>query len=198
MEVLVILGSIITFIGIVPYVRDTIKGQTKPNRVTWLLWGISPTIAAVAAFSDGAGWSAVPILISGLMCILILIASFINPKSYWELKRFDYICGALSVLALILWGITKEADIAILLSIGSDALAAIPTLRKAIIDPNSETITPYLVGIFNASTGVLVSTDWAFSKIGFNIYLVLINLLLSVAIIFGARKLKAKEVNSNS
>lgn len=43
----------------IPYVRDTVRGSTRPHRGSWLIWGILAIVACVAQLADGASWSAV-------------------------------------------------------------------------------------------------------------------------------------------
>jgi hypothetical protein len=195
-ELLVIIGSIASLIAIAGYIRDTLKGTTKPNRVTWLMWTIAPMIAFFAAASQGLTWSLLPGFMSGFGPLLVLIASFLNPKSYWKLKPFDYLCGALSILAMILWAITKDINIAIIFSILSDGLAAVPTLTKSWVAPESETVAPFIVGMLNALAGIIVATQFVFNEVGFNIYLVIINILITSTIIFSRSKHNAKTEKS--
>ena len=115
---------------------------------------------------------------SGLSPFLILLASFLNERAYWKLSAFDYACGALSGLAIVLWYVTENPNVAIAFAILSDALAAMPTLRKAWRNPESEFSWPFLVGIFSPMTSFLVAPMWTFSQIAFPAYLVLINILL--------------------
>ena len=43
----------------VPYVRDTVRGRTRPHRGTWLIWGVLAIVACVSQRADGASWSLV-------------------------------------------------------------------------------------------------------------------------------------------
>ncbi|HUO55841.1 MAG TPA: hypothetical protein VMU27_00165 [Candidatus Paceibacterota bacterium] len=182
LEYLVLLGAAVQLVGIYSYVKDTLRGETKPNRMSWLMWSIAPLIATAAAMSDGVTWAVVPVFISGFCPLLVLIASFVNKNSYWKLESFDYICGILSLLALVLWGITKIADIAILFSIASDGLAALPTLIKSWKYPETESAAPFTAGIFNSLTSFAAIRMWTFSSYGFPVYLVLINTSIALAI----------------
>ncbi len=181
-EVLVLIAALATLVAAIAYIQSMFKGQTRPNRVTWLMWTIAPFTAAFAAFSSGATWTAVPVFMSGLSPFLILLASFLNKKAYWKLSAFDYACGALSSLALVLWYITENPNVAIVFAIFSDALAAAPTLRKAWRNPESEFSWPFLVGVFSPMTSFLVTQAWAISDIAFPAYLILINILLVVSV----------------
>lgn len=151
-EAVVFDGASIQLIGIISYVKETLKGRTKPNRVTWLMWAIAPMIATFAALSDGVSWSVLPVFMSGFGPLLVFISSFINSNAYWKLERFDYLCGICSLLALLLWGITREPAVAIVFSIASDGFAAIPTLKKLWEHPETEIVHPFLAGLFGAFT----------------------------------------------
>jgi hypothetical protein len=177
-EFLVLIAASATLVAAIAYIRSMFKGKTKPNRVTWLMWTIAPFTATFAAFSSGVTWAAVPVFMSGLSPCLILFASFLNKRAYWKLSTFDYACGALSALALVLWYVTENPNLAIVFAIFSDALAAIPTIRKAWRNPQTEFRWPFVVGVFSPLTSFLVATNWAFSEIAFPAYLVGINILL--------------------
>ncbi|MEI6039794.1 MAG: hypothetical protein WCP93_00355 [Candidatus Berkelbacteria bacterium] len=183
LQYVVIIGAVAQLIGIASYIKETIKGETKPNKVSWLLWAIAPLIASVAAFSDGIRWAVLPVFMSGFGPLLVFLASFINPKSYWKLESFDYICGICSVLALLLWWITKEPLIAIIFAVASDFFAAIPTLIKSWHYPATETIDPYVTGLFSSITSFFAIKSWVFTAYAFPIYLVIINILLIFAVL---------------
>jgi hypothetical protein len=175
LQYLVFLGAAVNIFGAFSYIKDTVRGQAKPNRVTWLMWSAAPLIATIAALSKGISLAVLPVFMAGFGPLLVLIASFVNPKSYWKLGTLDYTCGLFSVLALVLWGITKEANIAIIFAIASDGLAAVPTLIKAWKHPESESVVTYTTGLFNAITSFAAIKLWGFSELAFPIYLVIAN-----------------------
>jgi len=180
---LIFVGAAVQMIGVFFYIKETLKGNTRPNKVTWLLWAIAPLIAAFAAISDGVKWSVLPVFVAGLGPLLIFLASFVNKKSYWKLEKIDYACGIFSVLSLILWWITKEPIVAIIFSILSDALAAIPTVVKSWKYPETENVNNYAACLFNALTSFSVIKTFNFTEIAFPIYLVLINAILVIAVL---------------
>jgi len=182
LQYLVIVGAIVNLVGIASYVRETLKGKTKPNRISWLLWTIAPLIATAAALVDGVRWAVLPVFISGFGPLLVLFASFVNNKSYWKLEKFDYICGLFSVLALVLWVITKEPAVAIIFAIASDGFAAIPTLIKLWKHPDTETADAYMAGLFSSLTSFAAIGVWGFASVAFPTYLVIMNSFLVLAI----------------
>ncbi len=189
LEYLVFLAAIATLLATFVYVRSMFRGSAKPNRISWLMWSIAPFIAAAAALSNGVGLAALPVFMSGLSPFLIFSASFVLRNAHWRLTSFDYVCGVLSALALILWFVTKDPNIAIIFAIASDALASVPTLTKAWNHPETEIAWPFLVGVFNAVTSFSAIVIWTFSSYAFPAYLMIINLLLFVSL-YG-RKVKS-------
>ncbi|MCL2280666.1 hypothetical protein FWC31_02160, partial [Candidatus Saccharibacteria bacterium] len=85
MEYIVFLGAALILASSIDYIIDTLKGKTKPNRVTWLIWSTAPIIAAIAAISNGVSWAILPTFMAGFGPLLVFIVSFFNKKSYWKL-----------------------------------------------------------------------------------------------------------------
>ena len=183
LQYLVFVGAAVQLAGAISYIKETLKGNTKPNKVSWLLWSVAPLIATFAAISDGVRWSVLPVFMSGFPPLLVLLASFVNKKSYWKLEKFDYLCGLCSVLALVLWGITKEPVIAIIFAIASDAFAAIPTLMKSWKYPETETVDVYAAGLFGSLTIFAAVKMWSFTEVAFPVYLVMVNSSLVISIL---------------
>lgn len=171
--------------GAFSYIKDTIKGNTKPNRVSRLMRSIAPLIATAAALSDGIHRAVLPVFMSWFGPLLIFIASFANKKSYRKLGKFDYICGVSSALALLLRRITKNPSIAIVFAIVSDALAAIPTLIKWLTHPQTESVAAFFGWLFSASTSFFALRTFGFTELAFPIYLVITDILLISSISIG-------------
>lgn len=188
-QYIVFLGAITQLIGIVIYIKETVRGNIKPNKVSWLMWAVAPLIASAAAYSDGVRWAVLPVFMAGFTALLVFIASFINPKSYWKLELFDYICAFCSILALILWAITKQPLVAIIFSIISYIFSAVPTITKAWKYPKTESIWTYVAGLFNAMTCFFALKIFSIAELAFPIYLVLESSLF-IAIIYKGRMKK--------
>jgi len=188
----VFVGAAVQSVGLIAYIKDMLRGKAKPNRVTWLMWSTAPLIAGLAALSDGAGWAALPTIVSGSGALLVFFVSFIKKQAYWKLKTFDYLFGLCSGLALILWYLTKEPLTAIIFSILSDLCATSPTIIKIWRRPGTETTLAYTTGLFNALTSFFAISFWSFSTVIFPIYWVITN----CCIIFILYRKKIKLINN--
>jgi len=134
---------------------------------------IAPLIATAAALTEGVRWAVVPVFMSGFGPFLIFLSSFVNRKSYRKLKKFDYICGLFSVLALVGWRITNEPLVAIGFSIISDFFALLSTLKKTWRHPETESPVAFITGLLSATTGFFALKTFSIAEIAFPIYLCL-------------------------
>lgn len=127
----------------------TLRGKTRPNRVSFFMWSLAPMVAFAAQIQQGIGLLALATFTSGFIPLLIFIASFVDKRAVWKLTSFDLICGILSFAGLLLWIITREGNVAIFFAIAADLLAAIPTVKKSYFHPESEHWAGYLSGGLN-------------------------------------------------
>ncbi len=167
----VIFASLFNIVGSAVYAYKTFKGETKPNRVTWLLWIIIPMIAFFAELQEGVGLQSLMTFMIGFGPLLVFIASFLNKQSYWQMSKLDWACGILSIVALVAWKVSGHGDVAIAFSLLADGLAGLPTLIKSWKDPQSEHYAPYLAGAISAGITLLTITNWTFANYAFPVYI---------------------------
>lgn len=180
----IILGVTLNLLGAIGYLVDTVKGKTKPNRVTWFMWAVAPLVAFFAEIKQGVGLQSLMTFMVGFSPLLIFIASFVNRKSEWKITKLDIICGGLSLLGVALWAITREGNVAILFAILADGLAAIPTVIKSYRAPETENYWVFLVAMVSAGITLLTITVWNFEHYAFPIYILGICTILFVLIRF--------------
>ena len=183
LPVIVITGSLIGFAGMLVYAKDTLFGDTKPNRVSWLLWCITPLTAFAASLEAGVTWAALPTFMAGFGPLFVLIASFSNKNAYWKLKPFDYMCGVCSFLALVLWAVTSSPSVAIALSITTGVLASVPTIIKGWHSPETESVFAYLAGMVSGLSAFTAVTAWNFPSVAYPSYMVLISAMLAAPLL---------------
>jgi hypothetical protein len=180
----VILAAGFNVIGCASYIIEIIKGRAKPNRVSWLLWGLAPLIAFSAQITEGVGISSLMTFMVGFLPLTVFLASFINRKAYWQITRLDIACGLLSLAALALWAVTRKGDIAIALSIAADGLAAVPTILKSWKEPETEDYRVFLCATISTVITLLTLQEWKFAVYGFPVYILLLGVLLTGLIAF--------------
>ncbi|MCO1656884.1 hypothetical protein [Pseudonocardia humida] len=163
------LGVAVNFLAGIGYVMATVRGQARPNRVSWGLWAVTAWLAFFGQLSEGVGMPALLTLTVALIPSLIFLASFVG-GAYWEFSRLDITCGVFSLVTLVAWQLTASGLVAIVLSIAVDALAGVPTIVKAYREPESESHGAYTAGMFSAACTLLTLTEFTIATAAFAIY----------------------------
>jgi hypothetical protein len=166
----------IGLLGAFFYIKETLLGRRKPNRMTWIFWSIAPLVGVYVAYHSGV---ALPLLLSTFMAgfspMLVVIASFFNKNAYWKTTPFDIGCGVLSAIAIIVWITTKNGVASLTFAILADFFAGLPTIIKAWRHSDTESTGPYTSGIFNQIITFLIITNFSYLNLSFPIYFLLVN-----------------------
>jgi hypothetical protein len=195
----VYVGSAIGALGAAVYLRDTLRGTTKPNRVTWLLWAVAPLLAAAVELDEGVGLRTLPTFMIGFMPLLVFIGSFHNPASVWKIRRIDYACGAMSVVGTLTWLITRNGVLAISAAIVADFMAGVPTLTKSWTHPETETVHTYIGAVISMLIVLLTIENWTFDVAAFPAFIVFMGSVEVVLVgLEPGPRLRARRRNSMS
>jgi hypothetical protein len=145
MDVLVpilgVLGGVAGIADTVPYVRDTVRGSTRPHRGSWLIWSVLAVIAALSQRADGASWS---VLMTATQAILTGLV-FLLAIRYGEggMTRGEVSLIALATGGVIGWILAREPVLAVACVIAADVAAFAMMTPKVVRDPHSETLSTY-------------------------------------------------------
>tara|TARA_B100000029_G_scaffold441907_1_gene460005 strand:- start:231 stop:851 length:621 start_codon:yes stop_codon:yes gene_type:complete len=182
-QFLVIVSASLLLWGGYGYLRDTLAGKVKPNRVSWLLWALTPVVSLGAAFSvDADVWASVRVMVGGFVPGVIFLCSFVNKNSYWRLTRFDLFCGVLSVTALLLWQLADSPLLAVSLATAANTFASTPTFVKAWNFPETESRLIFITSFLSAVLIIPVIPVWTIANSAFQIGLMLATGALLLAI----------------
>ncbi|OGG08117.1 hypothetical protein A3D05_05255 [Candidatus Gottesmanbacteria bacterium RIFCSPHIGHO2_02_FULL_40_24] len=196
-EKFIIFGAVLSFIGQISYLTNTIGGKVKPNKVTWFFWALIPLVAFAAEIKQGVGLVSLMTFMVGFGPLTIFIASFVNKKSYWKIHPLDIFCGFLSVSGLVMWFLTKNANLAIMFSIFADGTAGVPTVIKASIAPETESSTIFFLSGINALITLLAITIWDFAHYAFPLYIFFLCFLMVILIKFKAGKILSRIISKS-
>jgi hypothetical protein len=180
---LIVLSTIISCLVGYAYIRDTIKGTTQPNRISWSLWALAPLIGTGAALSAGADiWVTIRTFLAGFIPLLVFITSFWNTRSYWKATTFDITCGAFSIVAVVMWLVIGIPTYAIPIAALGDFFAALPTIVKAWKFPETETGITYVTSLISVLLVLPSIHIWSLENSSFQVYLLIVNVMLIAAV----------------
>lgn len=123
------------------YFRDIWAGRTKPHAFTWLIWTSLTAIGFAAQIADDGGPGAWVTGFTAAVSVLIFATSLFRGER--NITRSDWACLLGAGLAAVLWGVTDNALLAVILVSVIDALGFAPTFRKSFHRPHEETLITY-------------------------------------------------------
>jgi hypothetical protein len=152
MTLAALLGVLAGLVGVadtIPYVRDTVRGSTRPHRGTWLVWGVLAVVASISQRADGASWSLV--LTSSQAVLTALVFALAVRHGEGGLSGADLSLLAIAAAGAAGWMIASEPVVAVACVIAADLCAVAMMTPKAYRDPGSETLATYaLAGVSGA------------------------------------------------
>lgn len=180
--IIAIVAVLLTFVGYIPYIRNTIRGKTKPHVYTWFLWGFVTAIAFALQVSGGAGIGSLVTLAAALACFIIFFFGMRIGKK--DITTTDKIFLSSAIVALGFWVFAKEPLISVIIVSLIDMLAFGPTIRKSYNKPYTETLLSYVINTLRFGLAILalqrytvITTlyplTWFFANGFFSIFLVL-------------------------
>ncbi len=168
-----VIAVLVSIIGYVPYFRDILAGKTKPHAFSWLVWGILNAIAFAGQIrgNGGPGVWAVGLTAVALFAIFALSLS----RGEKHIKRFDWLCLIGAAAALLLWIITSQPLLSIILITVIDLLGFLPTVRKAYVRPNQETLITYEINTAKYGLVVLALRNYSLLTVLFPLAVAIMN-----------------------
>ena len=163
--ILGVVATVIGFIGYLPYIRDVLRGKTKPHAFSWFVWGTLEAVAFVAQLTSGGGAGAWATGMSSAISFVIVVLAFREKDK--QIKIFDWIALSGAFIGIALWRITNDPLLAVISVTIADALGFAPTFRKAFHKPQEETLIEYALSavkwiIAIPALGALTLTTWLY------------------------------------
>jgi hypothetical protein len=184
-QILGIIAGLITFLAIVPYVLDTVRGTTRPNLVTWFLWTLNGSILAYAQFTAGASWTLAVLVASTLSTAVVTMLAI--PFGQRRYGFIDAACLAMALAAMTGWWWTENPLTAIVLGVLAEIFAVSPTIAKTYRTPSSETPITYWATTFATILSLIASTRFDLANLLFPLYSISVNTIIASMATMGRR-----------
>src|SRR3954471_22976285 len=139
-----VLGVLAGLLGIadtVPYVRDTLRGSTRPHRGTWLIWGVLAIVVSSSQHADGASWSLImPIAQAALTCTVFALAI---RRGVGGVSTGEALLIGLAAAGVACWALAEEPLVATACVVGADLVGVGLMVPKTYSAPASETLATF-------------------------------------------------------
>jgi hypothetical protein len=139
--VLGVLAGLASVADTIPYVRDIVRGTTRPHRGTWLIWGTLAVVVFWSQRAEGASWS---LIMAGSQAVLTSVVFFLAIRhGEGGMSAPDVALIAMAGGGVIGWIVADEPLVAITGVIVADLIATVMMTPKTYRDPGSETLATF-------------------------------------------------------
>ena len=150
-----ILGLLAGVVGIadtIPYVRDTVRGSTRPHRGTWLIWSVLAIVVCLSQRADGASWSLIMAAAQAVFTSAIFLLSIRRGEG--GLSAADVLMIALAGGGVIGWIVADQPVIATACVVVADLIGVAMMVPKTYRDPGSETLSTFALASVSGALAV--------------------------------------------
>ena len=194
--VLGLLAGVVGIADTIPYVRDTIRGSTRPHRGTWLIWSVLAIVVFLSQRADGATWSLIMAATQAVLTGAIFLLSIRRGEG--GLSPADVLMLTLAGGGVTGWIVADEPVIATVCVVAADLIGAAMMVPKTYRDPGSETLATFALASLSGAlaTGAVGTLDP--SLLLYPVYYCLANGALAVLIRQRRRRLASRPRTSLS
>jgi hypothetical protein len=154
-DVAPVLGVLAVLVGIadtIPYVRDTVRGATRPHRGTWLIWSSLAIVVCFSQRADGASWSLLMAAAQAILTSLVFVLAIRRGEG--GVSTGDRLMLAIACGGVLGWISADEPIVATACVVGADLIGATLMIPKTYRDPESETLATFA---FASLSGLLAA-----------------------------------------
>lgn len=137
-EAFAIISAILICIGQPPYIIDTLKGKTKPERMTWFIFSVLGIVAFISQIGLGATWS---LVFSGVETAVSIFTFGLSIKyGIGGHDKLDISALVIASVGVVIALAVKQPIVSLLGVVLADLMGTALTVRKAYLHPGTETV----------------------------------------------------------
>jgi hypothetical protein len=150
--VLGVAAGVVGVVDTIPYVRDILRGATRPHRGTWLIWGVLAVVVSLSQYADGASWSLIMAATQAVLTGVIFGLSIRRGEG--GVTPPDIVMILIAGGGVIGWIVADQPFVATVCVVLADLIGVAMMIPKTYRDPRSETLSTFaLASVAGALAG---------------------------------------------
>lgn len=137
-----VLAALLGVFDTVPYLRDVMRGSTRPHRGTWLIWSARAVVVCLAQWADGASWSLIMLLTQAVLTTAVFAVAIVHGQGGTTI--IEVVLIAVAAAGVTGWLLSGEPLVATVCVVAADLIAAAMMVPKTYRDPGSETLATFV------------------------------------------------------
>lgn len=156
-----IASAVLSIYAFWPYIRDILNNRTRPERASWLIWSLLSAVSLLAQIYEGAdgslGFAAMQTAGTLIVCGLTF---WKTTKLHFEQQDSQVLTA--TAVGIWLWGAMESAAYSLFVTISMSMMGGLLTMKKAFLDPKSETCTTWAAFFVSAGLALVAigRIDW--------------------------------------
>jgi hypothetical protein len=177
-KILGVLAAMVISSAQVIYLVNTMRRRIRPSVLSWVGWSFLMGTSVVSqVMAQGWQWSMTSVLSSAVGCLTIgLVALF---SGNYSLVRGDWKFLGLGALCIGVYVLSGNAWMTTIFAISADALLGIPTILKAVREPELERSPAWVLGVVSSTLALIVCFGHSWIYVLFPAYLFFFNGLMA-------------------
>jgi hypothetical protein len=178
------LGVLAGLVGVadtIPYVRDILRGATRPHRDTWLIWGVLAIVVCLSQRADGASWS---LIMAGAQAVLTsLVFLLAIRRGEGGVCRSDALMIAIAAADVSGWLLIDKPIVATACVVATDLIGAALMIPKTYRDPDSETFATFALASLGGALAAAAVAELDPALLLYPAYYCVINGAIAIVIV---------------
>jgi hypothetical protein len=182
-----LLAGILQLVATAPYLRDVLRGTTKPQRATWAIWATLSFVVLASQWASGATWSLTLTIGQALSCGAVLALSLRHGVG--GVTRLELALLGLAALGVAGWLLVDDPVVATCSVVVADIVAVALMLPKTYRHPGSETLATYAIGVVSTLFALAAAGSTAASLLIYPVYILFADGAVAAVILLRRRAL---------
>lgn len=182
-----IISGILQVVSIVPYVLSILRGTTRPNIVSYIIWTLVQCINIVSIITAGASWSIIQLVAVTFNTVLIIFLC-LRGYGYKEYTRLDWFCLGIALVAAGILIFSSRPLLALSCGIFIEITATVPTLVKTYRHPETELALAWSMMFVASILSFISTTRLDFQNLVFPVIYAVQSVLIGGLAFWGQRR----------
>jgi hypothetical protein len=175
------------------------KKEVIPSPLSWLGWGLLSGTAFLGQLQEGAGAGCWITGYTSLLCIIIGIYAQ-KYKPLLSMDKWDIFTLISGIFMICLYSIAKQINNGIILllslTIITELIMYIPTIKKIYHFPKTESILIYIMSTLSIAPAILAIDEFSTATLLYPLATITINTIVTTFIFHRRKVLQLKENNN--
>lgn len=165
-DLLAAAGIVVTFAIFAPYVRDILRGTTRPHVFSWVIWALGTGVVFFAQLAGGAGVGAWAIGVSAAITTTVAVLAWLR-RGDLVITGTDWAFFLAALSALPSWFFTADPLWAVVILTVVDLVGFGPTIRKGWSHPEEESASFFALAALRNLLVVLALEHYSWTTVLF-------------------------------